>query len=53
MEQFMQAETLKNNQFLDPESHIKFQFLVDHPETDIKNQFLHPETDITVKRTYI
>ena len=53
MEQFLVAETHKNNQLLDLKTHIKFQFLVDHPETDIKNQFLDPETDIMVERNYI
>ena len=40
-------------QFLEAETHIKFQFLVYHPETDIKDQFLDPETDIMGERNYI
>ena len=41
------------DQFLGPETDVKHQFLVDHPETDIMDQFLDPETDIMGERTYI
>ena len=53
MEQFLGPETDIKYQFLDPETDIKRQFLVDHPETDIMDQFLDSETDIMGERNYI
>ena len=53
MEQFLEAETHIKNYLLDQESHIKFQFLVYHPETDNKVKFLDQETDIMGERNYI
>ena len=53
MEQFLEAKTRIKNYLLDPKTRIKFQFLVYHPETDIKDQFLDPEIDIMGERNYI
>ena len=42
MEQFLGSETDVKHQFPDPETNIKRQFLVDHPETETMDQFLNP-----------
>ena len=39
MEEFLEAETHKNNQLLDPETRIKFQFQVDHPKLTLRISF--------------
>ena len=41
------------DQFMDPETDNKFQFLDGRSETDIMAQFLDPETDIMCKGNYI
>ena len=46
MDQFLDPETDIKHQFLDQKTYKQCQFLDGRPETDVMEQFLDPETDV-------